>query len=73
MKQIEQFIQHNLEIMEENKKRPEEKQKAYLEVSKKPVPPQQRFFRNLDILRSMVRGWFELEYKKTIKKNVRAK
>ena len=46
--------------MEENKKLPESKQKAYLEVPKKPTAPQQRFFRNLDILKSMIRGWFEL-------------
>lgn len=42
--------------------------KSKLIVSKRPVRPMHRFFRNLDILKSMVRTWFEIEYKKYSKK-----
>ena len=56
--------------MVENQTRSEKKQRKLLEVPKKPIPPQHRIFRNLDILKSMVRGWFELQYKKILKKNM---
>ena len=29
-----------------------------LEIPQFPLEPQQRFFRNLDMLRGMIRGWF---------------
>jgi len=42
--------------------------KKKLEIPKKPTRPMHRFYRNLDILKSMIRTWFEIEYKKFIKK-----
>ena len=41
---------------------------SLLPVPIKPTRPMHRFFRNLDILKSMVRTWFEIEYKKYSKK-----
>ncbi len=43
--------------------------KKKLDIPKKPTRPMHRFYRNLDILKSMVRTWFEIEYKKFTKKS----
>lgn len=43
--------------------------KPLLVVPKKPLRPMHRFYRNCDILKSMVRAWFEIEYKKYFKKS----
>lgn len=59
--------------MEYNKGKPESKKRAYLDIPVKPFQPQHRFFRNLDILKSMLRGWFQIEYKKILKKNISGK
>lgn len=40
-----------------------------LTIPKRPIKPMHRFYRNLDILKSMVRTWFEIEYKKFVKKS----
>lgn len=40
-------------------------------VPRRPVKPMHRFFRNSDILKSMVRTWFEIEYKKYLKKQAK--
>lgn len=70
VKELEEFRRENKETEKYNKKQSsKKKQKKYLELPKDPVRPQHRFFRNFDILKSMMRGWFELEYKKYIKKN----
>lgn len=45
------------------------RQKPYLEVPKKPCYPMTRYFRNVTFLKSMIRGWFELEYRKWSKVN----
>lgn len=56
--------------MEKNEKNKKVlKQIKLLETGNPPEKPQHRFFRNIDILQSMIRGWFELEHKKMIKKN----
>ena len=39
-----------------------------LRVPERPARPMHRFYRNSDILKSMVRTWFEIEYKKYQKK-----
>ena len=58
LKEIEEYVNENLKIKEFNSGKPEKKWKKYLEVPKKPTAPQHRIFRNLDILKSMLRGWF---------------
>lgn len=58
VREIEEFIEANEKIKEFNKGKPENRMKKYLDIPKKPTPPQQRIFRNLDILKSMLRGWF---------------
>lgn len=68
--EIEEFIDANYEIQAYNKNKPESKWKKYLEIPKRPLKPQQRVFRNLDILKGMLRGWFELEYKKILRRNI---
>jgi hypothetical protein len=56
----------NLEIAREKSKKKKE-----LQVPRKPTRPMHRFYRNSDILKSMVRTWFEIEYKRYIKKEAK--
>lgn len=73
VQEIEEFVRENEKIREFNKGKAESKKKGYLEIPQKPNPPQHRFFRNLDILKSMLRGWFEIEYKKILKRSASGK
>jgi hypothetical protein len=39
-----------------------------LEIPQKPCFPVTRYFRDLNILQSMVRSWFEIEYRRHVRK-----
>lgn len=62
--EIEQIIKMNSVLALEKSK-----SKKELKVPKSPCKPIHRFFRNGDILKSMVRTWFEIEYKKYSRKS----
>ncbi len=59
----------NRKIIEFNKTALKKRQKTLLEVPKKPCYPSPRYFRDISFLKSMVRAWFELEYRKWSKLN----
>ena len=50
----------NVEIKEFNSKCLKKYIKKYLDVPKKPDHPVTRYFRDLAILKSMLRSWFEI-------------
>ena len=45
-------------IRQMNQKLPAKQQRPLMDLSKEPVKPHYRFFRDLDILRGNIRGWF---------------
>lgn len=53
LQEIDEIIEVNSKIQIESPKN-----KSRIMVPKKPIRPIHRFFRNTDILKSMVRGWF---------------
>jgi hypothetical protein len=59
----------NIKIIEFNKTALKKRQKPLLEVPKTPCSPSLRYFRNISFLKSMIRGWFEVEYRKWSKIN----
>jgi hypothetical protein len=59
----------NIKIIEFNKTALKKRQKPLLEVPKAPCYPSLRYFRNISFLKSMIRGWFEVEYRKWSKIN----
>lgn len=68
--EIREFLATNEKIEKSNQKQSVERlKKSLLAVPKQTPKPLHRIFRNTDILKSMVRSWFELEYKKWLKKN----
>lgn len=69
LKEIEEFKEMNKKISEYNKTALKKRQKPLLQVPKKPSPPSLRYFRNISFLKSMLRGWFEVEYRKWSKMN----
>ena len=70
MEEIENIMKINQKIRNQNSKRPSYQQKKELVVSRKTPKPQTRVFRNLDLLKMMVRAYFQLEYKKKTKKRL---
>jgi|JI6StandDraft_1071083.scaffolds.fasta_scaffold12750_11 hypothetical protein len=69
---VDELYDHNRlneEIRKLNKNLPVKQQKPLLDVSNVPRPPYYRYFRDLDILRGTIRGWFEIELRKFDKKN----
>ncbi len=50
----------NIEIAEFNKKALKKNQKNYLNIPNVPPKPIGRYFRDIQILKSMVRTWFEI-------------
>jgi hypothetical protein len=66
--EIEDIKRMNDIIKDENTRLLKKRQRPLLIVPNQPVKPFYRFFRDLDILKSMLRSWFELEYKKMEKR-----
>lgn len=59
----------NEEIKKQNRNLPAKQHRPLFDVSNVPKQPHYRFFRDLDILRGMIRDWFEIECRKLEKKN----
>jgi hypothetical protein len=70
LKGIEELKDIKKMVREYNLRKPANKRKAELDEPNEPPHPVMKVFRNLDILRGMVRGWFELEYKKILKRSI---
>ena len=60
LEEIEDLKHANEQIRDFNKKALKKHQKKYLEVPKTPSYPITRYFRDIHILKSMARSWFEI-------------
>ena len=64
LQEIKEFEKMNEQIRIFNETALKKRQKEFLDVPKKPTIPQHRFFRDVSTLKNMVRGWFEVEYRR---------
>jgi len=58
----------NIEIKEHNSKALKKNQKKYFDIPNIPPKPVTKYFRDIGILKGMLRSWYEIEYRKMVKK-----
>ena len=68
LEDIENLKKMNQEIKEFNAKCLKKYIKPYVDIPKRPCFPVAHYYRDLYILKGMVRNWFELEYRRCVRK-----
>ena len=68
LEEIEDLKKYNIGIKEFNAKCLKKHIKEFVEIPRHPSFPVAHYYRDLYILKTMVRSWFELEYRRSVRK-----